>query len=260
MNDRHSAEIVDQFTRQAERFAASPELHKEAALALLTDAAEPRASDVALDVACGPGSVVVAFAKRVGKAVGLDATDKMLDEARKLATKSGVANVEWHKGDVYALPFDDASFDIVSCRFAVHHFEDPPSAFAEMVRVCRPGGRVVLCDAVVSGDPVKAAAFNRMERLRDPSTVEFRTLQYLMSLFADAGLPPPTGRFYHVAGDLDALIAASHPANDDREGLRRLIEDAVDGDKLGMNAARHDGKVTFAYPAVVLAACKSVGA
>jgi SAM-dependent methyltransferase len=157
------------------------------------------------------------------------------------------------------LPFANASFDIVSCRFAVHHFEDPPSAFAEMVRVCRPGGRVVLCDATVSGDPVKATAFNRMERLRDPSTVEFRTLSYLIGLFASAGLPPPKGRFFHVVGELDALIAASHPANGDREGLRRLIEDAVDGDKLGMNAARHDGMITFAYPAIVLAASKSEG-
>ena len=51
--------------------------------------------------------------------------------------------------------------------------EAPEAAFAEMVRVCRPGGRIVLYDAVPSDDPAKAAAFNRMERHRDPSTVEF---------------------------------------------------------------------------------------
>jgi len=256
MTDRHHAEIVDQFTRQAERFAASPALHKDAALALLTDAAEPQPSDSALDVACGPGSVVAAFAKRVRKATGLDATAKMLDQARRLATQNGLANTEWHEGDVYALPFADGSFDIVSCRFAVHHFEHPPRAFAEMVRVCKSGGRIVLCDGMASDDPAKAVALNSMERLRDPSTVEFRTLAYLQSLFATAQLPAPASRFYQVPGELEALIAASYPANDDREGLRRSIESAMDGDKLGMNAKRRNGKVTFSYPAVILYATK----
>jgi ubiquinone/menaquinone biosynthesis C-methylase UbiE len=255
-NANHQAEIVDQFTRQAQQFAASPELHKEAALTLLTDAAEPQADDDALDVACGPGTVVAAFARKVRRAVGLDATKKMLDEARSLAANEGLANTEWHQGDVYALPFADASFDIVSCRFAVHHFEDPPRAFAEMVRVCRQNGRIVLCDGMASDDPTKAEAFNRMELLRDPSTVEFRTLDYLKALFANAGLPPPTARFYQVAGDIERLVAMSFPAGDDRDGLRRILEDAVDGDKLGMNAERRDGKIRFGYPSVVLAARK----
>jgi len=252
----HDAEIVDQFTRQAEQFARSPELHKEAALALLTDAAEARADDEALDVACGPGTVVAAFARKVRRAAGLDATAKTLDEARALAMKEGLANVEWRQGDVYALPFPAACFDIVSCRFAVHHFEHPERAFAEMARVCRAGGRMVLCDGMASDDPAKAAAFNRMERHRDPSTVEFRTLGYLKNLFANAGLPAPKAHFCQVAGDVERLIAMSFPVNGDREGLRRVIEDAVEGDKLGMNAERRNGKIRFGYPSVVLSARK----
>ena len=89
----HQAVIADQFTRQAAQFAASPSLHNQAALDLLVDAASPRADDVSLDVACGPGSVVCAFARRVRRAVGLDATEAMLDEARRLAAASGVDNV-----------------------------------------------------------------------------------------------------------------------------------------------------------------------
>jgi ubiquinone/menaquinone biosynthesis C-methylase UbiE len=156
----HAAIIADQFTRQAEQFAAAPALHNEAALDLLVDAAAPRLSDVSLDVACGPGSVVVAFARRLRRAEGLDATEAMLAEARKLAAAKGVENVAWHRGDIYALPFADAAFDIVSCRFAFHHLQEPARAFAEMVRVCRAGGRIVLCDAVASDDVQKAAAFN----------------------------------------------------------------------------------------------------
>ena len=208
----HDATIADQFTRQAVQFAASAALHNQAALDLLVEAARPTPEDVSLDVACGPGSVVVAFASRVRRAVGLDYTEAMLAQARQLAARSEIANVEWHRGDVYALPFADGTFDIVSCRYAFHHLQEPARAFAEMVRVARPGGRIVLCDAVASDDPAKAAAFNAMERHRDPSTVEFRTLAFLQRLFAEAGLPEPRLSFYGVPAERDRLDAMSFPA------------------------------------------------
>ena len=252
----HTAIIVDQFTRQAEQFAASPVHHNQAALDLLVEMAAPRASDVSLDVACGPGSVAVTFAARVGQAVGLDATAAMLDEARKLAAAKGVANVEWHQGDAYALPFANASFDIVSCRYAFHHMQEPAHALAEMVRVCRPGGRVVVCDALASDDPAKAAALNAMERHRDPSTVEFRPLGFYLGLFRAARLPEPEMRFYGVPAERERLVAMGYPANDDRTGLRAMIDAAVDADAMGVNARRDDDTVRFEYPAVVLVAVK----
>jgi SAM-dependent methyltransferase len=213
---------------------------------------------VSLDVACGPGSVVAAFARRVRRAVGLDATAKMLDQARQLIASEGLTNTTFQQGDVYNLPFADASFDIVSCRFAIHHLEDPPLAVAEMVRVCRPGGRVVVCDGLASDDPSKAAALNRMEKLRDPSTVEFRTRGYLTRLFAGAALPTPQIRHYQVPSEMDGLIAMSFPAGDDRDGLRRMIMDSVDGDKLGMSAIRHEDTVRLAYPSAILSSQKPV--
>src|SRR5262249_21875362 len=174
-------------SRQAEVFAAAPGLHDQEILALLVEAAAPRPGDVSLDVACGPGTVVAAFAPQVARATGLDATAAMLEQAKVLAARLGLGNVEWRQGDVYRLPFADASFDIVTCRFTFHHLERPDACFAEMRRVCRPGGRLVLCDAVCSDDPVAAAAFNRMELHRDPSTVAFRPFAVLLSHFA--GLP-----------------------------------------------------------------------
>jgi ubiquinone/menaquinone biosynthesis C-methylase UbiE len=252
----HDAVIADQFTRQAEQFAASPALHNQAALDLLVGAARPQPEDVSLDVACGPGSVVCAFAAHVRRATGLDATEAMLAEARRLAAAAGLDNVAWHVGDAYALPFADGAFDIVSCRYAFHHLEAPAKAFAEMIRVCRPSGRIVLCDAVCSDDPAKAAAFNAMERHRDPSTVEFRTLAWHLRLFRDAGLPEPRLSRYPVPAELERLVAMAYPEGGDRAGLRAMIEASVEGDALGVNARRDAGTVRFEYPAVVLVAVK----
>ncbi|KAB2913137.1 MAG: class I SAM-dependent methyltransferase [Hyphomicrobiaceae bacterium] len=252
----HQAAIADQFSRQAELFAAAPALHNEAALDLLVAAAAPLPTDLSLDVACGPGSVVVAFARRVRRAVGLDATQAMLDQARKRAARAAAGNVDWHLGDVYDLPFAQGAFDIVSCRFAFHHLREPAKAFAEMVRVCAVGGRIVLCDAVASDDAGKAAAFNRMERYRDPSTVEFRPLSALRALFREAGLGEPAARFYQVPAEREALVALSFPAGDDRAGLRAMLDEAVEGDRMGVNARRHGDTMRFDYPAVVLVAVK----
>jgi len=253
---RHDATIADQFTRQAAQFAASAMHHNQAALDVLVNAARPWPEDRALDVACGPGSVVAAFARRVRRAEGLDATEAMLEEARQLASREGLRNVGWHRGSIYALPFADGAFTIVSCRYAFHHLLEPRRALTEMVRVCRDGGRVVLCDAFASDDPVKAAAFNAMERHRDPSTVEFRTLRFLRGLFAEAGLPEPTERFYDVPAELERLLTLAYSAQEDRTDLRAMIEAAVDGDAMGVGARREGGTVRFDYPAVVLTAVK----
>jgi ubiquinone/menaquinone biosynthesis C-methylase UbiE len=253
----HAREIRDQFTQQAQGFARSPALHADEILALMTQAAALDERATAIDLACGPGSVACAFAARAARVVGLDATPAMLDQACKLAERRGLANVEWREGGVYDAPFPDGAFDAVACRFAFHHFENPARAFAEMVRLAAPGGRIVLCDAVVHDDPAKAAAFNAMERRRDPSTVAFLAFDQLTRLFVAAGLGAPRTQWFQVVYSAADLTRGSFPADGDRAALQALLEGSVEGDTLGMNATRTAEGVTLAYRAVVLSAVKS---
>jgi hypothetical protein len=95
-----------------------------------------------------------------------------------------------------------------------------------------------------------------MERHRDPSTVEFRTLETLRQLFLDCGLGNPAQTFFQVPSECESTIGKSFPANDDREYLRRLITDSVDGDRMGLKARREGDTVVFAYQGVVLATTK----
>ncbi len=250
----HASLIQDQFSRQAALFAGSDELHTDDQVRLLVDAAQPSADDISLDVACGPGSIVAAFAPHVKRAVGLDATNAMLARARALMTERGLANVAWRSGDVYALPFEDASFDIVTARFAFHHFEAPEKALAEMCRVCRSGGRIVVCDGIASADPGKAESFNAMERFRDPSTIAFRTLAYFMEIFAATNLGKPRITPFRVVYQPDVLAAHSFPVNDDRAELLRQIQALIttDANDAGMTTGG-----PFVYPTAVLTARKS---
>ncbi len=254
----HDDLVNDQFSRQAELFARSPELHGDAQLKPLIDAARPRPHETMIDLACGPGTVVAAFAPLVRCAIGVDATEAMLDEARRLANEKHLDNVEWRAASVYALPFPDGSFDIVTCRFAFHHLQEPARAFAEMVRVCRGGGRIVLCDGIAPADPAKAAVFNATERFRDPSTASFLPLAVLLDLFVQAGLSAPAIQPFHVTYAIEALVATSFPVDDDRVALRRMIDDLVATDALEVGTKPSGTR--FIFPVAVLSATKPLRA
>ena len=252
----HERAIRDQFSRQAAGFAVAPELHADGIVALVVEAAKPQAVDRAIDLACGPGTVACALAQRVQHVVGLDSTVPMLEQARGLARRQNVNNVEWRAGDVYQTPYADGSFNIVTCRFAFHHFEKPALAFAEMIRLVASGGRVVVCDGLASEEGAKAEAFNAMERRRDPSTVEFRTLPYLRGLFEAAGLGDPQVQRFDVSYLASDLVARSFPVDNDRAGLLAMIESTVAGDKMDVGAHWTPEGVRFAFRSAVLSAVK----
>src|SRR4029079_6798822 len=82
---------------------------------------------------------------------------------------AGITNVLLQEGNAAALPFVDASFDLVMCRTPVHHMGDPLASIAEMARVCKPGGRVIVSDLVAPNAEVRDA-FDDFQRILDPST------------------------------------------------------------------------------------------
>ena len=124
-----------------------------------------------LDVAGGTGIVSRALADRVARAVVVDSTPAMLEEGRRHAAAERLTNLQYVRGAVANLPFADTTFSLVFARFLLHHLIQPGQALTEMVRVCRPGGRVVVMDLAASTDPVIAERQDQMERLRDPSHV-----------------------------------------------------------------------------------------
>jgi ubiquinone/menaquinone biosynthesis C-methylase UbiE len=250
----HRDLILDQFTRQAVPFATSPGIQDEAALRLVVEFSGAGPDDTLLDVACGPGIIVCAFAKVVKHATGLDLTPAMLDRAQVLQQDKGLTNVTWQLGEAIPLPYPDTSFSMVTSRFAFHHLLDPATALKEMARVCTPGGKLVVIDSAPDRD--KADAFNAMELVRDPSHVRAMPLAELKDLYRGAGLPEPRTTGYRLEGELEGLIQRSFPKPGDDETLRRIFRGSVSGDTLGVGA-RIDGQtIRFGYPVAVLVAAK----
>ena len=260
MSTTHQSLIRDQFTRQATPFSTAAPIADARALAMIVEAADAGPADTVLDVACGGGIVVCGFAPHVRHATGIDMTPAMLERARLLAAEKGLANVAWREGDVTRLPYPDGAFTIVVTRFAVHHFPDPAAVFGEMVRVCAPGGRIVVVDTYGAADPAKAAAFNRLEKLRDPSHVRCLALAELKGLFAAAGLGEPQARFYELRDTVANLLARSFPNPGDDTKIVELFGASIADDRLGIPVRRADpdrgDALEYAYPVAILAAAR----
>jgi SAM-dependent methyltransferase len=242
--------ILDQFTRQAVPFSTAPGIKDERALELLVEASGAGPDDTVLDVACGPGLVVAAFARVARHATGIDVTPAMLARARELT--ADLANVTLDHGEVLPLPYADGTFSIVVSRFAFHHFADPGAVLAEMRRVCRPGGRIVVCDLTASDDPAKAAAFHRIEMLRDPSHVRALTLAELTALFDATGLPAPSPTFYRLPFELEGLISRSFPRPEDVETIRAAYTASAADDGLGLETKRVGTEIRASYRVAIL--------
>ena len=252
----HNSAIVDQFTRQAEVFNVAPSLTNEQALGSIVAATQAGPDDTVLDVACGGGVVLCAFAPHVKHATGIDMTPAMLDFGRELAAKKGLANVTFKQGDVTTLPFPDGSFSIVVMRYSFHHFLDPLTVFKEMVRVCRRGGRIAVVDIYASEDDAKAAQWNRLELLRDPSHVRCLPLSELKSLFGKVGLGQPSESLYGVHDSVKNLLGRSFPNLGDDAKITAMFAASAKDDSLGIPVTLKAGELWYIYPTAILSAVR----
>ena len=180
--------LIDEFTHQAESFNRSAVMRSADTLGVLVDAIPASADERWIDVACGPGLITRELAPRVREALGVDLTPAMIEVARREAGAQGLTNVGFALGDATALDLPDGSFDGAVTRFSLHHIPLPGRVVAEMARVVRPGGHVVIADHLTSEDADAAAFHQEIERLRDPSHWACLTATRLVAVGTQAGL------------------------------------------------------------------------
>lgn len=182
------ATVRRQFGANAEAYGTSPVHVRGASLGRLVEVLPLQSTWSLLDVATGGGSVALACAPHVARVTASDATAEMLDVVRQRALDEDLSNVAVDIADAHELPYDDGSWDVVTCRIAPHHFHDPGQFVAEAVRVLRPGGVFGLVDNVVPDDRDVALFANDWERKRDPSHARCLSVNEWLDLFLGQNL------------------------------------------------------------------------
>jgi ubiquinone/menaquinone biosynthesis C-methylase UbiE len=252
----HEGTIIEQFTRQAVPFSRQQAHSRESFLNLLLKMSGVGPEDNVLDVACGPGIVACAFAARARHVTGIDLTPAMIEQAQELQRAKGLTNLTWQIGNVLPLPFADGTFSLVVSRYTFHHFLDPRAVWAEMVRVCHPGGMILVAD--VTSAPEKRDFFDIMEKLRDPSTTRTLTPAEFMGMAEEMKLTEIKTHFSKSERNLEAHLQASFPQPGDEDKIRRIFREDLDRDALGLGAHLKGGEIYFAYPIIILAGRKAV--
>lgn len=256
MTSEHRSKVRLQFTKVAEAFASAPQFTDVEALELLISATHPTLQDESLDVACGAGVVATHFAGKVRHATGIDLTPAMLGKARERQTASGLSNITWDLGDVSSMAYADNSFSIVTSRYAIHHMPEPLRVLQEMVRVCRPTGRIAISDISLPDEKAEADTFNRIERLNDPSHARALTQAEWTELFLEAGLDQPVVTRYQIEFPLLRMLKASDVSDEQALSIERAVRECLAHGQLQFCAKLERDRCIFVYPIAVMCATK----
>jgi len=181
--------VQEQFGKTATHYLTSKPHALGKSLERLVELTSPQKTWRVLDIATGGGHVAYTFAPHVARVWATDITQEMLDQAKAEAEKRGFTNFRVTYAKAEALPFEDESFDLVTCRIAPHHFDSIPQFLSEVHRVLKPGAIFALVDNIVPAGSV-GDYVNAFERLRDPSHLRAWTMDEWRNALKSAALPP----------------------------------------------------------------------
>ncbi len=243
-----------QFGAHAEQYVTSRDHQTSESLDRLLALAEPQSDWSALDIATGGGHTALALAPHVRDVVASDLTREMLGAAERFIRGKGVSNVTFREADACDLPFAAASFDLVTCRVAPHHFADVGRFVRECARVVKPGGRVIVIDNLAPDDASSAAYFNALEKTRDPSHQRAINEAEWVSFFRGAGLRVERVEHFRKRREFEFWAGMQGVDAPTKERLRAMFRDAPPGAKTALAPEEHEGRLSFYLDEILILA------
>ena len=208
--------------RESTLFAEGKDLRK------MIDSVPLVGTERVLDLGTGAGHTALAFSHFVSECVGMDLTDAMVQVATRLADERGIRNVRFQVGDAENIPFASESFEVITCRFASHHFGDIKKAIQEISRVLKPGGTLILVDHYSPENDELDSFVNRLDRMRDPSHVrEYRLSEYKL-LFEDYALEYREFATWNLTLDFQDWVERARTPETMRNQLVAHLQNASD--------------------------------
>lgn len=223
----------------------------------LVESAALTGTERVLDVATGGGHTAFALAPYAAEVVALDLTRPMLEVARKEASARGLHNIRYLEGDAQALPCEDASFDVVTCRHAPHHFPQVDEAVREWVRVLKPGGKLLLVDSTSPEEAEAEALLHEIEVLRDPSHVRNHRISQWIALLNQAGFTVDSAREWGLFLDIPTWTQRMRTPPDAVATIEQHMRAASPEVRERLRIEERDGALGFTLPVALILARKA---
>ena len=238
--------IQHSFTMQAPNFEGKTvNFSKEEYLNYTISRVAPEGQDSVLEAAAGTCACGRSFAPLVQSVVCLDATPAMLQIGKQEAEKSHLNNMTFVKGYAEELPFLNDSFSIVFSRLAFHHFTNVNVTFSEMVRVLKPGGKLVLLDMEAADEKMRQTE-DEIETLRDPSHVKNMSKNEMLELFAAHGLRIEQCETTEIQQKLNNWLALTRtPEPIQQKITERMRSELAGEEKTGFSPYVENGNICF---------------
>jgi SAM-dependent methyltransferase len=211
----------ERFARTAKRVAALQDARAAELEEKVVRFVAPRGEERVLDSGTGSGALAFALAPHVREVVAVDLVPELLDQGRRRGAR--FPNVTFVEGDATKLPFEYGSFDLAGSLRTLHHIDRPELAVAELVRVTRPRGRVLVIDQIAPVDPLAAQELNRFERARDPSHTRALADVDLRGVFESNNLVLLRAEYEREPRDLDAYLDLAGCEGEAREQATGLV-------------------------------------
>lgn len=228
MKSAHDSNVTSQFGPRAKAYVESAVHSQGADLARIADVAAAVRPARAIDLGCGGGHVTYAMAPHASDAVACDLSADMLAVVRETAASRGLGSVRTVQSSVEKLPFDDATFDMLGCRFSAHHWQDVDAGLREGRRVLKQGSPAIFVDVVAPPSPLLDTHLQGVELLRDTSHVRDYSEAEWRAKLANAGFVVKNVGTWRLRMDFAVWIARMATPEPLATAIRMVQDSAPD--------------------------------
>lgn len=219
--------VKRQFDAQAKSFSSWSVTRNEEYMERYFEFIGFRKEDELLDVACGTGEFSIFCAGRIKCVHGIDISEGMIELAHKQARNSGLTNLTFGCHDVEHIPCASNSFAVVQCRSAFHHMESCPEVFREMLRCCKPDGRLAVQDIMAYDDPKVNSFFEALEKEIDVSHSATLHRQDFIDLFGHNRVEIIRSLVVEIELNFREYLGHAFQSESSLERIRLLLEEGL---------------------------------
>jgi ubiquinone/menaquinone biosynthesis C-methylase UbiE len=222
MSRLHDAVVRNQFGPRANAYVQSAVHAAGEDLDALEAVVRRESPERAMDLGSGGGHVAYRLARHAASVMAVDLAAEMLAAVSETARARGLSNIETCVAPAENLPFDDASFDFLACRFSAHHWRDFDAGLRQARRVLKPGSTAIFIDVVSPGGAAFDTHLQAIELLRDPSHIRDYTVAEWEAALARAGFRVRNTQMRRLRMDYPIWVERMRTQDTHRAAIRSL--------------------------------------